>query len=196
MLSKTDKLLMVYLEKYHAITIKQAQRHFYKSTYGYDVAKKRLKQLEDIELLKSYKNPTTSEKVYYTDRKVSSHDLYILDFYSMLIDHDCSNIEFIKNPKYLKGIIVPDGFLKFEYNDSIYFILLEVDLTHTTSMGKFQLYEKLYRDNELKSKCLGTFPIIAVMGFDDCLKYESENFEVVYLPFELSNFESKVLGGA
>lgn len=196
MLSKTDKQLFVYLERYHAITLKQAQRHFYRSTYGYDVAKKRLKQLEDIELLKSYKNPTTSGKVYYTDRKVSAHDLYILDFYSLLVDHGCSNIEFIKNPKYLKGVIVPDGFFKFEFNESLYFILLEVDLTHTTSMGKFQLYEKLYRDGELKEKCYGTFPIVVVMSFDACLKYESENFEVVYLPFDLFNFGSKVLGSA
>ncbi|GLC32879.1 hypothetical protein [Clostridium omnivorum] len=196
MLSKTDKQIMIYLEQYHAITIKQAQRHFYKSQYGYDVAKKRLKQLENVELIKSYKNPITSEKVYYTDRKVSAHDLYIFDFYSILIEYGCINIEFIKNPKYLKGVIVPDSFFKFEYEGSLYFILLEVDLTHTTSMGKFQLYEKLYRDGELKEKCYGTFPIIVVMSFEACLKYESENFEVVYLPFELTNFESKVLGSA
>jgi hypothetical protein len=38
--------------------------------------------------------------------------------------------------------------------------------------------------------------MIAVMGFDGCLKYESENFEVVYLPFDLSSFERKILGAA
>lgn len=193
MLSKTDKQLMIYLEKYHAITIKQAQRHFYKSEYGYDVAKKRLKQLEDRGLLQSYINVVTNEKIYFTDRKVSAHDLYTFDFYSKLVEHGCENIEFIKEPRFLKGLIKPDAFFTFEYNESLYFILLEVDLTHT-SMSKFQLYEKLFRDKELHERCFNTFPIIVVMGFDGCLKYESENFEVVYSDFELSNFIRKILG--
>lgn len=193
MLSKTDKQLMIYLEKYHAVTIKQARRHFYKSEYGYDVAKKRLRQLEERGLLQSYINTVTNEKVYFTDRKVSAHDLYILDFYSKLAEHDCKNVEFVKEPRYLKGLIKPDAFITFEYNESLYFILLEVDLTHT-SMSKFQLYEKLYRDRILQEQCFGEFPLIIVMGFDGCLKYESENFEVVYSDFELSNFQRKVLG--
>lgn len=194
MLSRANKNLMIYLEKYHAITINQAQRHFYKSEYGYDVARKSLKELEKKGLLQSYTHSVTNEKVYYYDRKVSAHDLYILDFYSMLVEQDCRNIEFIKNPKYLKGILVADGFFSFQYDDSLYFCLLEVDLSHRTSFDKFKLYEKLYRDGGLKEKCHGIFPFIAVMGFDACLKYESNNFEVIYLPFDLSNFESKILG--
>jgi hypothetical protein len=194
MLSNTDKELMIYLEKYHAITIKQANRHFYKSKYGYDVARKRLKQLEEMEFFKSHLNFTTNEKVYYLDRKVSAHDLYIMDFYSILVSNKCSNIEFTKEPRYLKNMIRPDGFFKFEYNGNIYFILLEVDLTSYTSLNKFQMYEMLYRSGELQEVCYGTFPIIVVMTYSRDIVYESENFEVVYMNFSLSDFESKVLG--
>lgn len=187
--------MMIHLEKYHAITIKQAYRMFFNELKsGYDMARKRLKLLEDRGMLQSYLNSETDEKVYYYEHKISAHDLYILDFYSMLMASGCSNIEFIKNPEYLKGLINPDGFFSFEYNENLYFMLLEVDLTHKTRLSKFQLYEKLYKDGELKEQCFGTFPILVVMGFDNCLKYESLNFEIVYSDFSLSNFESKVLG--
>jgi hypothetical protein len=195
MLSRNDKDLMIYLEKYHALTIKQAQRLFYKSEDGYNVARKRLRELEKRGLLNSYLNLTTSKKVYYMeDHKVSAHDLYIMDFYSMLVEHNCENIKFKKQPRYLKGLIIPDGFFSFEYNDSLYFILLEVDLTHITTMGKFQMYEKLFKEKELQNQCFNIFPLIVVMGFDGCMKYESHNFEVIYSDFDLSNFESKILG--
>lgn len=185
---------MIYLEKYHAISIRQAQRNFYKSRFGYDVARKRLKQLEEMEFLKSYLNFTTNEKVFYLDRKASSHDLYIMDFYSLLVANNCTNIEFIKEPRYLKNMIRPDGFFKFQYNGNIYFILLEVDLTSYTSRDKFQMYEMLFRSGELQEACYGTFPIIVVMTYNREIKYESDNFEVVYMDFNLSDFNTKVLG--
>lgn len=193
MLSRANKDLMIYLEKYHAITINQCMRHFYTTEYRYDVARKSLRELEKKGILQSYQHSITGEKVYYYDRKVSAHDLYILEFYSLLVEHGCTNIEFIKNPKYLKGNIIPDGFFKFEHDDYLYLCILEVDLSHKTTFDKFQSYEKLYRDGEFQEK-YGTFPFIVVVSFDACLKYESNNFEVVYLPFSLDNFKNKILG--
>lgn len=195
MLSKANRNLMVYLEKYHAITINQCMRHFYKSEYRYDVARKTLRELEKKGILQSYQHSMTGEKIYFYDRKVSIHDLYILEFYSLLVEHGCRNIEFIKNPEYLKGNIVPDGFFKFQYDDFLYLCLLEVDLSHKTNFDKFVLYERLYKDGEFQGK-YGTFPFIAIVSFEACLKYESNNFEVVYLPFNMENFESKILGTA
>lgn len=127
MLSKANKELMIYLEKYHAITINQCMRHFYKTEYAYDLARKTLSELEKKCILQSYKHSMTGEKVYLYDHKISSHDLYIFEFYSKLDEYGCKSIYFIKNPKYLKGNIVSDGFFKFQYDDCIYFCLLEVD---------------------------------------------------------------------
>lgn len=56
------------------------------------------------------------------------------------------------------------------------------------------MYEKLFKEKELHELCYNTFPIIIVMGFDKKMKYESNNFEVIYSDFDLSNFESKILG--
>lgn len=175
--------------------INQCMRHFYKSEYAYDVARKSLRELEKKGILQSYQHSITGEKVYYYDKMVSAHDLYILEFYSLLVEYGCTNIEFDMKPDYLKRITFSDGFFKFEHYGYLYICLIEVDLTHKTSFDKFQLYEKLYRDDEFQRK-YGTFPFIAVMSFEACLKYESKNFEVVYLPFDLANFKSKILGTA
>lgn len=193
MLTQRDKNIFRFLESYKSISIQQAYKIFFNNAkYGYDRARKRLRELEKMGLLKSYKNNITREKVYYLEKKLSEHDLYINDFYSMLVFNGCKNITYIKNIEYLKGLIKPDAFFSFEYKNNLHFILLEVDLTHFTSYDKFQLYEKLYKDNIIQDKYYGIFPLIVVMGIN-LNKYESDNFETEYIDFSLNNFKQKIL---
>lgn len=124
---------------------------------------------------------------------MSAHDIYALDFYIKLIENGCSNISYIKEPNYLKVEISPDAFLQFQYGKHIFFILLEVDLTHFSNLAKFQKYEKLFKSRELQKKCYGTFPIIIVMSINT-IKYQSNNFDICYIDFELSDFRNKILG--
>lgn len=178
MLTPRDKNILIYLEKYKVITIVQCSRIFFADCkFAYDVTRKRLKKLEEMEVLKSYKNKLTDEKIYFIDQMISAHDIYILDFYSLLVFNNCKNIEFKKEPRYLNDSIRPDAFFKFEFNNHLYFMLLEVDLNHS-SMSKMQTYERLFRNGELQKLCYGTFPLIVIMGLNT-LKYESENFDVI-----------------
>ena len=194
MLRQRDKDILKHIESYKAITIYQAYRMFYNSSkFGYDQAKKRLKDFEDLGLLKSYKEKITGQKVYYMEHQVSLHDLYVLDFYSNLHFVGCKNIEFIKTPRYLNGMIVPDSLFKFQFKDDLYFILLEVDFTHMTGMAKFQLYEKLFRENIIQKECYNTFPIIVVLSNSNSVRYESNNFDVIYMDFSMFDFNSKIL---
>lgn len=189
MLTQRDKNILIFLEKHHATSIKQAYRMFYYETKtGYDVARKRLKQLEDMGLMKSYINLATNEKIYFGDRKLSAHDLYVMDFYSLLFTYECEDIKITNTPRYLNGLVVPDALISFKYDNSLYYILLECDLTHVTDLTKWQKYEKLYKDGELQTN-FGTFPIIVVMGLKKELIYESQNFDIINVNFELDNFE-------
>lgn len=189
MLTQRDKDILIYLEKYHAISIKQAYRMFYYDTKtGYDVARKRLRQLEKMGLMKSYINITTNEKVYFTDRKCSAHDLYVMDFYSMLFTYDCQDIKITTTPRYLNGLLIPDALISFKHNNFLYYILLECDFTHNTDLSKFQKYEKLYKDGVLQQS-LGTFPLLVIMRLNNDLIYESVNFDIINLSFQLDNFE-------
>jgi len=183
MLNYRDREVINYLNKYKAITIKQASRLFCSEVkYKYNSAMKRLKRLEEMEAIKSYINKFTNEKVYYIDSKISTHDLFVMEVHSLLIEYGCEVIEFKKQPEYLKKQIRPDGFFKVKYDNLIYLIFLEVDLTHFTSLNKFQTYEMLYRTEELQNEH-GAFPIIVVLG-DNTIQYESNNFDIVYLGFQ------------
>jgi replication initiation and membrane attachment protein DnaB len=191
-----DKQILKFLEQNKAITIYQAYRmYFNEAKFGYDRARVRLKQLEDYGLLRSYKNKLTDEKVYYTDDKVSSHDLYVNEFYSLLVFNGCTNIVIKRQPRFLKDLIRPDALFRFEYKNNLYFVLLEVDFTHVTSTSKFQLYERLYKSEELQKICHGVFPLITVISIDENpIKYESDSLDIVYLNDKLDNFKEKVLG--
>ncbi len=183
MLRERDREILNYINEYKGITIKQASRLFYKDVKcKYDRARKRLKQLEEQNILQSYISKFNNEKVYYLDKKLSAHDLYVLELYSLLIENNCEILEFKTQPLYLKKQIRPDAFIKFRHDNLIYLIFVEVDLTHFTSLNKYQTYEMLYRTEELQSK-YGTFPIIVVVG-DNPIEYESCNFDIVYLKFK------------
>jgi len=183
MLNYRDRQIIEYINEHKAITIKQASRLFFNGAKcKYDRARKRLKQLEEQNVLQSYINKINNEKVYFLDKKLSAHDLYVLELYSLLIESNCEILEFKTQPLYLKKQIRPDAFIKFRHDNLIYLIFVEVDLTHFTSLNKYQTYEMLYRTEELQSK-YGTFPIIVVVG-DNPIEYESCNFDIVYLKFK------------
>lgn len=189
MLMDRDKEVLRHIEDYKAITVKQAQKIFFKN---YESARRRLKQLEDMKLIKSYDNKLTNEKVYYMEDKLSSHDLFTMDFYAELIWNGSTVRQFKKQPRFLNDLIRGDAFIEFIYDNSLYYLILEVDLTHFTSSSKMQLYEKLYKENILQEQCKGVFPSIIIMKNHADVKYLSNNFEVVYMDFKLSDFTSKI----
>lgn len=183
MIKSRDRDILDFLAKYKAISIKQASRLFFNGIkYSYTTARKRLKKLEEMEVIESYINKETDEKIYCLGEKLSTHNLYVLEVYSLLIENGCEILEFQTQPMYLKKQIRPDAFIKFKYDDLIYLILLEVDFTHFTSLCKFQTYEMLYRCGELQ-KQYGAFPLIVVVA-DNPIQYESNNFDTIYLKFK------------
>lgn len=188
MLMENDREVLKHIEKYKAITLKQANKLFF---HNYKSTSRRLIQLEKMKVIKSYENKLTNEKVFFVEDKLSAHDLMVMDFYTELISNGAKIREFSK-PRLLKDMVRPDGFFEFEYEDNLYFCLLEVDLNHFTNSSKFMLYEKIYKEGELQNKCYGAFPSLVVMKAHDDIKFKSNNFEVIYLDFKLSNFSSKI----
>lgn len=189
MLTDRDRQVLRHIEDHKAITIKQAQKLFFKN---YESARRRLKQLENMGLLHSYENKISDEKVYYSEKKISSHDLLVLDFYAELVFQGAAIRQFRKQPKFLNDLIRGDAFIEFLYENNLYYIILEVDLTHFTSSSKMQLYEKLYKEGTLQKECRGVFPSVVIMKNHSDIRYLSNNFEVIYLDFKLFDFNSKI----
>lgn len=185
-----DLKILTWIEKYNCITVKQASRAFYTGDYARDKASKKLRLLEDNKILKSYTNSITKEKVYYIEKKLSAHDLYILDFYSLLVNHGCTDIEMELQPRLMKDLIRPDAFIQFDYQGYLYSVLLEIDLTHF-STSKLPLYLKLKREEWLKDKC-EVFPQLIIVGVNT-IKKHYEGLDILYLPFDMEGF-GRVLG--
>ncbi|NFO32002.1 hypothetical protein FDB41_15645 [Clostridium botulinum] len=189
MLTERDRQVLKWIEDYKSISVPQATELFFNGTY--ESCRRRLKQLEDMELLKSYISQFSREKVYYQEKKLKDHELLVYDFLKV-IKKEGAEIKTIKiQPQYLKGLIRPDAYIEFVYKNSLYFIILEVDYTHYTSNIKMQLYEKLYREGTLQKQCYGTFPIVIISrpSLND-VRYNSSNFDVIYTDLHYNNLHS------
>lgn len=191
MLTSRDRQVLTWIENYKATTISQASVLFFSSSY--ESARRRLKQLEQMDLLKSYLIKDTKEKVYYFNKKISKHDLLVYDFIKVVKENGGELIKLKTQPQYLNGAIRPDAFIIFSYNSMVYFILLEVDLNHYTSNLKMQKYEELYKIRELQEQCYNTFPIVVIARPTEGIRYNSKNFHVVYLDLLFNNISNLLL---
>ncbi|NFK66481.1 hypothetical protein FDB14_18595 [Clostridium botulinum] len=189
MLTERDRRVLKWIEDYKSISVPQATELFFNGTY--ESCRRRLKQLEDMELLKSYISQFNREKVYYQEKKLKDHELLVYDFLKV-IKKEGAEIKTIKiQPQYLKGLIRPDAYIEFIYENNLYFIILEVDYTHYTSNIKMQLYEKLYKEGILQKQCYSTFPIVIISRptLND-VRYNSSNFDVIYTDLHYNNLHS------
>lgn len=192
MLTQRDREVLTWIQDYKAISVAQCTELYFGGNY--EGCRRRLKQLEDMEFLKSYITRYSKEKVYYVDKKLSEHDLNIYNFLKVIKKHGGEIIKIKNQPQYLNGAIRPDSFIIFSYKDNVYFILLEVDLTHYTSMTKMQKYEELYKSGELQKDCYNTFPIIIIARPSlDGIRYNSNNFHTVYLDLSYNGINNLLL---
>ena len=181
--------ILLYLEKYRGITTEQCANIFYKGERRSAVRK--LHSMVGKGLLDSFNIGML--KVYTTGKKISRHDLYVMDFYAWVIANNGSVIDFKLTPRLLNGLLIPDALckIKLPYRGKIYSIyaLLEIDYTHYTGNDKLNvLYERLYSEGELSDYCgEAEFPILIIARQKIDIKYRSNNFEVIYTDFNYTN---------
>lgn len=192
MITDRDKEVLKWIEEYKSITLRQSTELFFNGNYK--GASRRMAQLEDMGVLKSYISKAKKEKVYYQEKKVNDHRLYIYDYLKELKRLGCDLIDIKIEPKYLSGLIRPDAYVLFRYEDYKYITLLEVDYTHYTDNIKMNtLYEKLYVERENYKEFFGTFPIVVIARPTKGIRYNSGNFEVIYTDLSYSNLEQFLL---
>ncbi|EGT4139298.1 hypothetical protein EQZ09_16045 [Clostridium perfringens] len=197
MLRERDYNILRFIEKYGAISLKNACRIFftgeYKSEeYRYRVASRRLQILKEKGILQSYRNSYTDEKIYYTNKKLSPHNLFIQDFWRKLIEIGFEVLEFNTNISLMKGQLKPDAFIEAEIEDIKVNYFLEVDLNHYTDKNKLIRYEMFYKSDELKELCGTRKPcfIIARPTHGKDLRYNSKLFDTVYTDLKYTNLEN------
>ncbi|NFS12591.1 hypothetical protein FDE77_15320 [Clostridium botulinum] len=185
MLTERDRKVLTWVQDYKAITVDQASTLFFNNSY--ESARRRLKQLEQMELLESSTSVVLNNKFYFDNSPISDHNLLVLEFIKVIKKQGAELIDLKIQPNYLNDKIRPDAFIIFSYNNNVYFILLEVDYTHYTSNIKMKRYEELYKTGELQKECYNTFPIIVISRPTKGIRYNSKNFHVVYLDLFYNN---------
>lgn len=186
MLTDRDLEILNWINKYRAISIEQCQWIFFNGSY--ESARRRLSILEKDKVIKSYISRATKQKVYYIDKKISDHDLYILDYIKELKKNGCNLVEIKIKPQYLKGIMIADAFVKFKFFKYTFNTILEVDFQHPTEELKLNtLYEKLAEEISEYSEFNGrSFILIMVKPLIQNV-YNSKNFDSIYTDLKFSN---------
>ncbi|PWX20919.1 hypothetical protein [Clostridium perfringens] len=196
MLRERDYNILRFIEKYKAISLKNACRIFftgeYKSEeYRYRVAARRLQKLENKGILQSYRNSYTDEKIYYTNKKLSPHSVFIQDFWRKLLELDFNVLEFNTNVSLMNGQLKPDAFVLAKYDDILVNYFLEVDLNHYTDKSKLIRYEMFYKSDELTELCGTRKPclIITRPTHSKDIRLTSKLFDTVYTDLKYTNLE-------
>lgn len=192
MITSRDKQILRWMEKYNAITINQAKTLFFNGRY--DNARRRLRLLEQQDVISSYTLRETKEKVYFWEKKLSFHDLYVLDYLTKLVELGCELVDVIIKPHYLNNTLIPDAFVKFSYKGDLYLTFLEVDYKHATEDLKFKSsYERLYREKDDHIEFQGTFPIVVIANHNASIRYNSSNFSTVWTTLDYQNLKDLLL---
>lgn len=182
---KYDKQILSFIEKYGCITIKQCTQMFYNNR---NESQRRLKQLEDKNILRSYMNKRIREKVYCIDKEISPHDILRADFIAKLVNEGAEVIEY-STPRLLKDLLRPDAIVKIRYRDKEYKLILEVDYTHFTNDNKLVLYEKYL--NETKEN------FILVIMKDSLIseKIKQKKYKIKHVQFAMKyNILDQIVG--
>lgn len=190
-MTQRDKDVLRFIEKYKAITTQQARHIFFNGCEKSTI--RRLNQLEDLKIIEGYYVGKNKLYKFPEERKLTQHDVLILNLYSWIYKNGGEVIDFIITPHFLNNMLIPDGLVKFKIpyagNKYTVFVLLEIDYTHYTDNIKMNtLYEKLYREKVLSEYCgQAEFPFIVVSRPTPGIRYSSNNFEVIYTDLEFTN---------
>ncbi|MGL5245172.1 MAG: FtsK/SpoIIIE domain-containing protein, partial [Sarcina sp.] len=138
-------LIFKFIEEHGAITLNQAIRMYKINKSTLYSLFRRLEQKGEI---KAYKDERGKDKVYYSDTIKNAHSMLKIEFYTILVSQGYTILEYTKEKSLLNGIIRCDGYYKVKKDNKIFTLILEIDYTHFTEEAKFNLYEKVYEEEE------------------------------------------------
>lgn len=139
MLTKRDKQIVRYIEDNGFITISQCCNIWFNDKkYGYDLARKRLQEIERLNYCKSYIDHKiyAPEKIYYIDDKYakpSKHTIISMNIYSELIKLGATILYFKREQKWLNGKYRTDAFIVYLMDRSLYATASEIILGSATN---------------------------------------------------------------
>lgn len=166
-LTKRDKEILKFIESYGSITINQCSKIFFgHCKQNYYQTRKRLKLLADNGYLKRYRKDMRTETVYYQEKKLSFHDLKVLDVYAY-VKSVGADITFFKQEYSITlkdKEYRADGFLECLKDNYFFPIIIESDISHLTGEKKLMdIYNSGYFQDKYKDMEDDIFPTVVIV---------------------------------
>lgn len=145
-LTDTDQKVLKFVEQFGSITISQAQKMYYNTQkYGYDIARRRMRKLVENNKLKVSRDTAGNENVYYMDKKLTYHDLLVLDYYAELIHNGARIVYFKQKQPWMNNKCISDAYCCYVIGNKVLFNIVEVVRTHGVDKDK---YLELFKSGE------------------------------------------------
>lgn len=195
-LTTRDLEVIRYLEKNFLINADIASRLVYwtkNEAASLNIAQRRLREMFKLKQVKRVREYVGQSYTYYLGKAPvkTKHRLMMTDFLSRLeingfnVDLDHTEVEW-------KGLeerfgVRPDMLVTFNYNDHVYQLLVEIDLTKEFSNAK--KYERIInakRNGELKGILDGAIGVVSVCD----KKPNTEGFKPIWIKTDWSNFSN------
>lgn len=210
-IKETDKAILQFISDYGAITINMCADIFYTNMQSkYGMARRRLSQLFENKYIKKATIKTDkNEMIYYMDRIISHHDLYVLKVYAELVGAGLIVKDFITKFRIENTMIANfreiDGICdvyKPVYKDEKTFytpspIIIEIDLTHKTDEAKIKdIYESNFIQQYYKNKFNTSIKFPKILRFSHVIpkdKINLPNIQIYDLTFDMKDIIPIVL---
>jgi len=192
MITKRDKQIIKFAEKYGSITINQCATVFFNGNKeAYDQARKRLRIIYDEGLLKRYRKDPRSEAVYFIDKALKVHDLKLMDVFCKLYKFEMP--VFQKESKFIiddETTYIVDAAISINIDNRMLPLVVEIDYTHYTGMGKIKT---LVADLESGHDIPFVFIIVKLAQQDLEIINIGVKSKLYILPWNLDKLDSVVI---
>ena len=179
MITDRDREIINFIDKIGFSTINHIADLFFKdNNFSYDLARRRLKKIRDngnylrsvycSEVNKLIYTPIDSKKI-----SIKVHDIKLVDYLIKLKKLGCILKEFEMFPKFYS--VIPDMFVRFEFDGYEYYQLVELQLRHENVD-----VNRLSKEDNIKSiltRCDNTLPTLVVI---QDTRYDYSNLDTPY----------------
>lgn len=201
-MTQQTREILNFIDTYDYITANICARIILKGQkQAYTSSCRKLRTMEQHDLIKKYIHPLTKEFIYQIKKKqVNDHHRYAIEFYSRIYEIADEVIYFTDKEKDVTWPLAKrrnDFHIIYIYNGNTYAMLGEVDLSHFTSKEKLvEIYEKGEVQEWYKEHydVDNYFPSIAVLSLLGNTKYEDVPFDYLCVDFEFNQLESLIKG--
>lgn len=179
MITDRDREIINFIDKIGFSTINHiADLFFNGNNFSYDLARRRLKKIRDngnylrsvycSEINKLIYIPINSKKT-----SVKIHDIKLVDYLIKLKKLGCNIKEFEMFPKF--NNVVPDMFVKFEFDGYEYYQIVEIQLRHDNVDVNRLSKEETIRC--ILDRCDNTLPTLVII---QDTRYDYSNLDTPY----------------